>query len=155
MPTATSWWDAPRAEVPESLRERGDNTPRGRITPIPDRTRERTLLERRRAEERARRERADYELLDQPIIDGRTVSAGALRRLQEIVGRALVQLGTRAAAIERTDGPVVCRIERTRGRHTRVHTPGGTWTILNLTLTVRAAGAIGATNSPEALRSAV
>ena len=155
VPTATSWWNAPRAEVAVSLRERGDTTPRGRITPIPDRTRERTLLERRRAEERATRERADYELLDQPVIDGRTVSADALRRLQELIGRALVQLGTRAAAVERTDGPVVCRIERTRGRHTRVHAPGGTWTMLNLTVTVRAAGAIATTSSPEALSSAV
>jgi hypothetical protein len=75
--------------------------------------------------------------------------------LQELIGRALVQLGTRAAAVERTDGPVVCRIERTRGRHTRVHAPGGTWTMLNLTVTVRAAGAIATTSLPEALSSAV
>ena len=58
------------------------------------------------------------------------------------------------AAIERTDGPVVCRIERTRGRHTRVHTPGGTWTILNLTLTVRAPPARSA-RQPRRRRCAV
>src|SRR5690606_23369572 len=76
--TTTSWWHAPRAEVAVSIRERGDTTPRGRVTPMPDRTRERELLERRRAQERAARERVDYELLDAPLLDGRTLSAGAL-----------------------------------------------------------------------------
>ena len=80
VPTATSWWDAPRARSRSPSGNAATVRRGGGSTPIPDRTRERTLLERRRAEERARRERADFELLDQPVIDGRTVSAGALRR---------------------------------------------------------------------------
>src|SRR5690606_27545927 len=113
-------------------------TPRGRVTPMPDRARERELLERRRAQERAARERVDYELLDAPLLDGRTLSAGALARLQALVGRALAMLGTQATVGEREDGPLVCRVERTPGRHTRVHAPAGTLTLLDLTVSIRA-----------------
>jgi uncharacterized protein (TIGR02677 family) len=153
VPTTTSWWQAPRAGVAVSIRERGDVTARGRTTPMPDRSRQRQVLEQRRADERAARERVDYELLDEPRLDGRTVSAGALARLQEVVGRTLAALGTRAAAAERTDGRLVCRIERTPDRHTRVQTPAGTLTMIDLTLSIRAATA--ATTPAEELRSAV
>jgi uncharacterized protein (TIGR02677 family) len=155
LPTTVSWWDAPRAEVAVSLRERGDTTPRGRITPIPDRTRERALVEQRRAAERTAQERVDYELLDEPVLDGRALSPAALARLQEVIGRTLVRLGTRAVTAEREDGRLVCRIERTPGRHTRVHAPGGTLTVLDLSVTIRPAGVAEATNPAEELRSAV
>lgn len=153
--STTSWWTAPRAEVAVSLRERGDTAPRGRITPMPDRTQERTVLAMRRAQERAARERAELELLDQPVLDGRTLSAGALRRLQELVGRTLVQLGTRATIAERVDGPVICRIERTRGRHTRVESTQGTLTMLDLTVSLRAARTGSETVPAQELRNAV
>lgn len=136
--TTTSWWQAPRAEVAVSVRERGDSTPRGRITPMPDRGRERELLEQRRAQARTARERVDHELLDAPSFDGRLLSAGALARLQEMIGRTLVQLGTRADHAARVDGRIVCSIERTRGRHTRVRSPAGTLTMLDLTVSIRA-----------------
>ncbi len=154
LPTTVSWWDAPRAEVPVSLRERGDTTPRGRITPIPDRTRERAMVEQRRAAERTARERVDYELLDEPVLDERTLSSAALARLQEVVGRTFIRLGTRVVAAEREDGRLICRIERTPGQHTRVHAPGGTLALLDLTVTLRAASAAEA-GSAEELRNAV
>jgi uncharacterized protein (TIGR02677 family) len=144
VPTTTSWWDAPRAEVPVSIRERGDSTPRGRVTPMPDRDRERMLLEQRRAQTRMARERIDYELLDAPLSEGRILSDGALARLQEMVGRALVQLGTRAVRAERIDGRIVCGIERTRGRHTRIQSPSGTLTLFDLTVSIRAHAAAAA-----------
>ena len=138
-PTTTSWWDAPRAQVAVSLRERGDSTPRGRVTPMPDRSRQRALVEQRRARERAARERVDHELLDEPTLDGRALSAQALARLQEVVGRTLARLGTdRAAVVEWADGRLVCRIERTPGRHTRVDVPAGTLSLLDLTISIRA-----------------
>lgn len=155
LPTTVSWWDAPRAEVAVSLRERGDTTSRGRTTPMADRTPERLLVEQRRAAERTARERVDYELLDEPVLDGRTLSPAGLMRFQEVVGRTLVRLGTRAAAAEREDGRLVCRIQRTPDRHTRVHAPSGTLTMLDLTVTIHPAGAVEATNLAEELRSAV
>lgn len=154
VPTTTSWWDAPRAEVAVSLRERGDTTPRGRITPMPDRSRQRALVEQRRAEERAARERVDFELLDDPMLDERLLTAGALTRLQEVVARTLVRLGTRATVAERPDGRLICRIERTPGRHTHVHAPTGTLTMFDLTVSIRATSASATTSTGE-LRSAV
>jgi uncharacterized protein (TIGR02677 family) len=154
-PTTLSWWDAPRAEVAVSLRERGDVTSRGRVSPMPDRTRECELVEQRRAQQRAARERTDYELLDEPVLDGRTLSAGALARLQEVVGRTLLRLGTRAMVAVHTDGRLFCRVERTQGRHTRIHAPGGTLTMFDLTISVREASGVETTSPAEELRSAV
>lgn len=137
VPTTTSWWAAPRAPVAVSIRERGDSTPRGRITPMPDRARQREVLERRRAQERAARERVDYELLDEPVLDGRTLSAGAFARAQALIGATLPRLGTSTEArAERADGRLVCCIERTPGRDTRVHARGGTLTIRDLTVSI-------------------
>lgn len=134
--TATSWWDAPRARVAVSIRERGDATNRGRVSPMPDRARERELLRRRREQERAALERVDHELLDAPVLDGRSLSTGALTRLQELVARTLGRLGTRARVAERPDRGLVCRIERSPGRHTRVHSPAGVFTLLDLTISI-------------------
>jgi uncharacterized protein (TIGR02677 family) len=151
--TATSWWDAPRAEVAISIRERGDTTPRGRLSPLPDRTRERELMRKRREQERAARDRVDHELLDEPVLDHRMLSYGALARLQEIVGRTFTKLGTRALACEHVDGRLVCRVERTPGRHTRVRSPAGTLTMLDLNVSIRAEAA--SKPPAEALRNAV
>jgi uncharacterized protein (TIGR02677 family) len=136
-PVNTSWWDAPRADVPRSIRERGDITPRGRSSPIPDRTAARALLESRRAAERATRGRVELELLDTPRLDGRPVSPLALKRLHEAISRTLVKLGTHGTVAEHTDGRLCCRIERTPGHDTVVQVEGGgTLTLRNLTLTL-------------------
>lgn len=153
VPTTTSWWDAPRAEVAISIRERGDTTPRGRISPMPDRTRQRTVLKQRREQERAARDRVDRELLDEPVLDGRMLSPGALARFQQVVGRALARLGTHAMTGERPDGRLICCIERTPGRHTHVGSPKGTLTLLDLTVSITAN--VDWTPSAQELRNAV
>lgn len=134
--TSTSWWDAPVATVPISLRERGDTTNRGRPSPITDRTAAQHLLRLRRQHERDARRRVDRELLDQSELDGATLSAAAFVRLQELIGRTLHQLDTVAAHHERPDGLVICRLARTRGRHTTVSSPDGTLTLSDLTITI-------------------
>jgi uncharacterized protein (TIGR02677 family) len=133
----TSWWVAPRAPVPVSLRERGDTTNRGRPSPIPDRTTARRLMARRREQEVDARRRVDAELLDGPL-DARTLSPGALARLQKLIGRTLGRLDTRATDHEHADGAVTCRIERTPGRHTTVSSSDGTLTLHDLTISVAA-----------------
>lgn len=134
----TSWWQAPRARVPISIRERGDTTNRGRVSPMPDRARECELLRRRRQQEHAATERVDRELLDAPSLDARVLSSAALRRLQEVVGRTLRLLGTHARVAEHPDRALVCRIERTPGRHTHVRAPTGTLTLFDLTISIMA-----------------
>ena len=153
VPTTTSWWDAPRAEVAISIRERGDTTPRGRVSPMPDRTRQRSMLKQRRQQERAARERVDRELLDEPALDSRTLSASALARFQQVVGRTLAGLGTHAAIGERADRGLICRIERTPGQHTRVGSSAGTLTLLDLTVSI--ATNTDWTPSAQELRDAV
>jgi uncharacterized protein (TIGR02677 family) len=137
---STSWWQAPRAEVALSLRERGETGARGRTSPMPDRSHQRELLAEQRARQRASLERVDYELLDVPVLDGRSLSALALRRVQEVIGRTMVKLGTRRSVAEHVDGRLRCRIERSQERNTRIHVEGGgTLTLLNLTVSIRAA----------------
>jgi uncharacterized protein (TIGR02677 family) len=152
---AVSWWDAPRADVPISIRERGDTTARGKTTPIPDRSQQRALLEQRRTKERAARERVDYELLDEAVLDGRTLSAEALARLQEIIGRTFVRLGTRASSAELAEGRILCNIERTPGHHTRVHALAGTLILFDLSVSLRPAHTRIPTSVAEAPRDAV
>lgn len=154
VPTTTSWWNAPRAEVAVSIRERGDITPRGRVTPIPDRSQQRALVEQRRAKERAARERVDFELLDEWVLHGRTLSVGALARLQELIGRTLVRLGTRTSSAEWTEGQLICRVERTLGHDTCVHAPTGALTLVNLSVSVRAVN-VDTADSVEELRNAI
>ena len=40
LPATTSWWRAPAAPVPVSIRERGDRNPRGRVVRVADQVRE-------------------------------------------------------------------------------------------------------------------
>jgi uncharacterized protein (TIGR02677 family) len=134
--TSTSWWNAPRAPVPISIRQRGDTTSRGRASPIPDRSKEQELLRRRREQDRASRERVDLELLDATELDGRTLSPAALRRLQELVGRALARLRVGAPRAVHAERGLVCRIARTPGQHTRVRSSAGTLTFLDLCIAV-------------------
>ena len=134
--TTTSWWDAPRARVPVSIRERGETTNRGNASPLPDRTKERELMRRRREQERAALERVDHELLDLPALDGSSLSGGALVRLQVLVSRTLGRLGTREKAVEYTDRSLACRVERSPGRHTRVRSPAGVLTLQDLTVSI-------------------
>ena len=136
--TATSWWAAPRAPVPISIRQRGDTANRGRPSPIADRSQAQRLLRHRRQLEADARRRVDAELLDADL-DGRELSAAALTRLEELIGRTLHLLGTRFDHHERIDGAVRCRIERTPGRATTVSSPEGTLVLRDLTVTVHAA----------------
>ena len=129
--TATSWWQAPRAEVPVSLRERGDTANRGGASPLPDRAGAKRLLEQRRQQDQRARERVDAELLAGELT-GRVLSAPAFGRLQEVLGRTLHQLGTRERGHERVDGALCCRVERTPGADLALDSPEGILTLRGL-----------------------
>jgi uncharacterized protein (TIGR02677 family) len=137
--TATSWWQAPRAEVAVSLRERGDTANRGGASPLPDRAGAKRLLEQRREHDQRACERVDAELLAGELT-GRVLSASAFGRLQEVVGRTLHQLDTREQAHERVDGALCCRVERTPGFDLALASPEGTLTMHDLRVSLFAAG---------------
>lgn len=135
--TAVSWWAAPRATVPVSIRARGDTTNRGRPSPIPDRTQAQRLVRLRREQEQEARRRVDAELLDHPQLNGAELSAAGFQRLQEVVGRALHLLDTSAPQLTRADGLITCTLARTPGADTTIACPDGRLTLRDLHVAVK------------------
>jgi uncharacterized protein (TIGR02677 family) len=136
---STSWWTAPRAAVPVSIRERGDTTNRGRASPMPDRHQQQRLVRRRREQEQAAREAVDHELASLGDLDGAEVSAAALARLQQLIGRTSAGAATAATVRGGVDGRLRCTVRRIPGATTVVHAPHGTLTFIDLDITVDAA----------------
>lgn len=141
VPPKTSWWDAPPAPVPVSLRERGDTTNRGRSAQVVDRSRERAhLLARRRAEEErnatARVELLDAAGADGAVVDGTVLSAPGLRVLQRMLAPAVAAMGPRRAKGEATSDGLRCVVERRPGEDLAVTTPDGTFVVQGLAVTV-------------------
>jgi uncharacterized protein (TIGR02677 family) len=135
----TSWWDAPLAVVPISLRERGDTAIRGNASPIADRTVAERDLRRRRDQELTAARRVDTELLAHGQLDGSHLSMAGLSRFEQLVGRALAQMPTEGRRVELVDGTLVCVLERTGQQSTTVSSPEGTLSLLNLSVRVRPA----------------
>ena len=135
---STPWWSAPRAEVPVSIRERGETTNRGKATPMADRSvAQRSLLLQRERELDARR-RVDAELLAAAVLDGAVLSTPALARLQQLVGLTLQQLPVHGPGHVRTDGALRCTLSRASGRDTVVASPEGTLRFRDLLVHVEA-----------------
>lgn len=135
VPTTTSWWDAPKALVPVSLRKRGDTRNRGRASPVRDRTKERALIHERRQRLREARRRVDQELIGVGDIHGSHLSMAALARLQGLLDRSSAY---RVADGQRTvrDGAVVCTVRPIPGTSTVVTCPEGTLVLENLTIDI-------------------
>lgn len=150
LPTSTPWATAPRADVPISLRERGDTTNRGSASPLRDRSREQALLRRRRDQELAAARRVEVELLAVDDVDGRVLSSSAMVRLQELVSRVLNAMPIRAVAHTRVDGPIACTVERAPGTKTAVTSPAGMLTFLDLRISLRSTEVTGIGAAPTA-----
>ena len=141
IPATTSWWDAPPAPVPVSLRERGDTTNRGRSAQVVDRSRERAhLLARRRADEE-RAAAARDELLraagtDGAVADGTRLSARGLRALQQVLGPAVAAMGPRRSKGEASSNGVRCVVERRSGEDLAITTSEGTFVLHDLAVTI-------------------
>jgi hypothetical protein len=138
--TSKPWADAPRALVPLSLRERGDTTNRGSATPVRDRSREQLLVLRRREHERAAAQRVDDELLALERLDGATVSAPALARLQQVLGRTTFRRPDEHGCRQALDGEIRCQVRRLAGAATTVHSPHGTLTLHGLDVSLSPVG---------------
>lgn len=143
--TATPWSDAARAEVPVSLRERGDVMQRGRATPIRDRSMERELMRRRREYDRVSAEVIAAELLSSASVDGflhgAVLSVGAFTMLRDLVSRSGLRARPGDDLRSATATGVRCDVRRAEGRHTAVSCPEGRLTLLDLVVSVHPAGA--------------
>ncbi|GAA4933424.1 uncharacterized protein (TIGR02677 family) [Actinomycetospora succinea] len=137
---SVSWWEAPTAQVPISLRERGDATSRGRTSRVQDRSQERRHLLARRAEAEKRAAAARAELLEVGG-DGFTarLSEPALRELQRVLTRAVADLGPAATSGTVALDGVRCTVARAPGTSTTVPTHAGALRVRDLTLTVEPA----------------
>ena len=145
LPTSTSWWSAPPAPVPISIRERGDVASRGRPTPITDRSKQQEILRLRRAQDQRAKERIDAELVaaatgPEGALDGATMSPPALARLQHLVSRTSHRTAAGVAVREVTDAGLRCVVRRRSGGTTVIRTPDGTFTMFGLDVMVTPEG---------------
>lgn len=141
-PTVTPWRDAPRADVPVSLRERGDISQRGGSTPVHDRRKARELMSRRRELDRVARETVAAELLsragDGGRIDGAHMSVASFAMLRDLISRSGLRAG-RNGFRTATETGVRCGVRRVDGARTVVECPHGRLTMHDLVVTVTAA----------------
>ena len=133
---ATSWFEAPQAAVPLSLRERGDTAARGNASPLPDRAAAQQEIRRRREQEMAALRRADAELVVGMGLDGHALSPAALHRLQLLIGRALSRMPVDATDFSFAEGSVALTLTRMSAGGTVVRTTAGTLSFARLRVAV-------------------
>lgn len=123
LPATVSWWQAPAAPVPVSIRERGDRNPRGRVVRVADHRAQKERLAAERRREAEQRAQAVAELLAVgERLDEVRLSGAALQVLLELLAQATARFGpdlggTRAGLVdadvvlwlEPTDGPTTVR----------------------------------------------
>ena len=142
LPATTTWWRAPGAPVPVSIRERGDRTPRGRLARLADHgaQKERLVAERRREAEQ--RERAIAELLAVgDRLDEVRLSGAAIQVLLELLAQATARFGPDLAGASAglVDAGVVLWVEPS-DRTTTLRSALGDLTVDGFRLAVTAAG---------------
>ena len=152
LPATTSWWNAPAAPVPVSIRERGDRSPRGRLVRVADHSAQKERLAADRRLEAERREQAVAELLAVgDRLDEVRLSAAAFHVLVELVGQATARFGPdlAGACAALIDANVVLWIEPSE-RSMTVRSPTGDLTVHGFRLAVTAAGRQPAARAPGA-----
>jgi uncharacterized protein (TIGR02677 family) len=132
----TSWWDSTPVDVPVSLRERGDRTPRGRSSRVPDPGADAEhLLERARRRSEARRAAA-AELVAAGALHRSSLSRAArellLDKLSPLV--ASVSLADGAAEDRDHDLDLLLRVTPAKGDATTIVGEDGTVTIHDVIL---------------------
>lgn len=145
VPATTSWWDAPAADVPLSLREYGERSTRGRSGKREDfgASRQRRLEERQQVE-RARDAALDElrELPERPLAEVRVTDA-ARAALLDLYAQALAAAGgplERGAGFARASvGDLALVVRRAVGVTTTVRSPSGTLQMIDLELTLEQA----------------
>lgn len=141
--TTTPWSSAPRAEVPLTLRERGERTQRGKVSPVRDRAAEREQLRHRRQREREAEAETARELLAAVSNDGQLhevdVSTLALRRLRLLLGASGARRVSGQSERSARDQDLVCTVNRTSGSQVRISCPEGCLTLLGAEVFLHAA----------------
>jgi uncharacterized protein (TIGR02677 family) len=101
IPAGTSWWEGPVAEVPVSLRERGERSQRGRAASVEDHTAQKArLMARARAEATARAEAAAELRAVAAQLDRARLSTAAKALFEELFTGALNSVSGDLAALD-------------------------------------------------------
>lgn len=143
LPATTSWWLAPAAPVPVSIRERGDRNPRGRVVRVADHGAQKERLAAERRREADQREQAVAELI---AIGDRLnevrLSGAALQVLLELLGRATARFGPELSGASATlvDADLVLWVEPSQ-HPTTLRSAAGDLTVDGFRLAVTASGA--------------
>lgn len=142
LPATTSWWRAPAAPVPVSIRERGDRNPRGRLVRVADHRAQKERLVAERRQEAEQREQAIAELLAVgDRLDEVRLSGAALQVLLELLGQATARFGPELAGVSTglVDAGVVLWVQPS-DRPTTLRSATGDLTVDGFRLAVTAAG---------------
>ena len=141
--TGTSWHSAPRADVPVSLRERGEAAQRGRVTPVRNRAQEREQLRHRRHREREAEAQTARELLAVTDEHGQLleidVSVLALRRLRQLLAASSARRVSGQAERSSQDQDLHCVVKRSVGEQVLIRCPDGQLTLKDVALRLFAA----------------
>ena len=135
----TSWWDSAPVDVPVSLRERGDRTPRGRNSRVPDPGADAEhLLDRARRRGEARRAAA-AELVAAGALHGSRLSRAARELLLDKLSSLIAAVSAGGAAAEDRDHDLDLLLWATpaRGEVTVITGDDGTVTIHDVRLAAR------------------
>jgi len=131
--TTTAWQKAPRANVPISLRERGERVQRGGFSRVRNRAAEREQLRMQRQRERDEETQTAQELLSAVNASGQlielTVSSRALRRLQMLMAASGARRKPGHTQRNAKDQDLHCVVKRTPGRQVRIHSADGVLTV--------------------------
>lgn len=145
VPATTSWWRAPAADVPVTLRRYGHRTAKGRSGRREDFTAARNArVAEREAAERRRREAVDELARQHGRLDRARLSDDARGVLLELYSRALTGHGRPLGdgdEAEATTGGLLVTVVRTPGRSTIVTSPAGRLELVDISVAVEPAGA--------------
>lgn len=139
VPATESWWSAPAVQVPVALRERGERTPRGRPTGLPDRREQQRRLLAEAEEAQQLRVRAAAELLSAAAdLTAVRLSVPAIHLLLELMAQALgagdPALG--AAVTVSIDLQLRCEIAAKPGSTLRLRSAAGDFTADGLAIVI-------------------
>lgn len=153
VPATTSWWKAPTAPVPVSLRDRGDRAARGRSArPVDYEAEKQRLLQEHERAVRARRAACDELAATASRLGDVRLSAGAMGVLVELFASATAagelerhgtRTGFRSGSSTVTDTGMVLTVRRDEGRSMTVRSAAGDLTFIDLAIELDAADAAG------------
>ncbi len=142
VPATTSWWDAPPADVPLTLREYGDRTARGRSGKREDfaASRQRRLHERQQLEDARQAALDELRLISGRLLGEARISDAARSALLDLYGQALSSAG---GPLEQGDGQarvtagdLTLVVRREVGATTIVRSPSGSLEMIDVALSL-------------------